>query len=398
MIRTLRSLAEQNSPSEYLTALAVLVAGAIAVTLLRRRSLVLRFFRRRAEGGDDRLSTFLVDQYVHTLIPLAYAAVVYAALSSLQLSQGLRHGLNLAVGAVAVFAIFRFLARLAVFSLERFVGNREAEREGSGRSIRALVPIVEIGIWAVGLVFLLENLGFHIEAIVAGLGIGGVAVALAGQSLLKDVFGYVAIVLDRPFALGDTIQTDTFMGTVEYIGLRTTHLRSIGGEQLVFANSDLTTARVRNWKRMAERRVLFQFAVAGSTTAAVLRTIPEIVRAAVADRGATRFERATFYSFADTGLAFDVVYYVLSPDYAEYMAAQHEINLAIKAELERRRIALTSMPSATTAAAATSPQAATAGAERPADEESAGHLAVDGAVAAGAAEAAVVESVEPPQP
>jgi small-conductance mechanosensitive channel len=374
MIRALRSLAEQNSPTEYFTALAVLVAGAIAVTLLRRRSLVLRFFRARADGGDDRLAMFVVDQYVNTLIPLAYGAVAYAAVSSLALSQGLRHGLNIAVGAVVVFAIFRFLARLAVFSLERFVGNREAEREGSGRSIRALVPVVEIGIWAVGLVFLIENLGFHIEAIVAGLGIGGVAVALAGQSLLKDVFGYVAIVLDRPFELGDTIQTETFMGTVEYIGLRTTHVRSVGGEQLVFANSDLTTARLRNWKRMAERRVLFQFAVAATTPATVLGQIPEIVRSAFAECGATRFERATLFAFADTGLVFDVVYYVLSRDQGDYMAAQHRLNLAIKQAFERSRIALASAPAASGSTAPTSTLTEVAEAERAAAEETAARI------------------------
>lgn len=397
MIRALRSLAEQNSPAEYFTALAVLVAGAIAVALLRRRSLVLHFFRTRAEGGDDRLAMFVVDQYVNTLIPLAYGAVVYAAVSTLVLSQGLRHGLNLAVGAVVVFAIFRFLARLAVFSLERFVGNREAEREGSGRSIRALVPVVEIGIWTVGLVFLIENLGFHIEAIVAGLGIGGVAVALAGQSLLKDVFGYVAIVLDRPFELGDTIQTDTFMGTVEYIGLRTTHVRSVGGEQLVFANSDLTAARIRNWKRMTERRVLFQFAVAATTPATVLGRIPEIVRSAVAECGATRFERATLFAFADTGLVFDVVYYVLSRDQGDYMAAQHRLNLAIKQAFERNRVALASAPAAAGSAAPTSALTEVADAERAAAEETTGHLAVDGALAAGGAEVTAIDA-EPLRP
>lgn len=392
MIRALRSLVEQNSPTEYLTAAGVLVAGAILVTLLRRRSLVLRFFRTRAEGGDDALAAFVVDQYLRTLVPLAYGGVAYAALSTLQLPPAFRHGLNLLVGAVVVFAIFRFLARLTVFSIERFVDRREAERDGSGRSIRALVPVVEIGIWFVGLVFLLENFGFHIEAIVAGLGIGGVAVALAAQSLLKDVFGYVAIVLDRPFELGDTIQADTFMGTVEYIGLKTTHVRSIGGEQLIFANSDLTTARVRNWKRMRERRVFFQFAVAGSTRAGVLGQIPEIVRAAVSTRGDTRFERATLAAFTDTGLLFDVVYYVLSPDYGESVAAQHDVNLAIKTAFERRRIALTSVAGAATpAASATSP--AQADAERAASEEVAGHAGVESALAAGAAEAGAIEGV-----
>ena len=338
MIESFRALLSDNTPTEWITAAAILAAGALLVTLLRRRSIVLSFFRKRAEGGDGLLAPFVVDQYLNTLIPVLYAIALYAALSSLQLSGGLRHGLNLLGGAIVVYAIFRLLVALAVFFIDRHVAARENEHPGSGRSIHALVPIVQVSLWGIGLVFLLENFGFHVEAIVTGLGIGGVAVALAAQSLLKDVFGYIAIVLDRPFEIGDVIQTDAFIGTVDYIGLKTTHLRSLGGEQVIFANSDLTTARVRNWKRMTERRIVFAFAVAADTPTAQVAEIPAIVRAAVEAQPAARFDRAHFAAFADTGLTFEVVYFVLSPEYGVYMDCQQGINLALKAELDQRRI------------------------------------------------------------
>ena len=311
------------------------------VTLLRRRSIVLAFLRKRIEGGDTLVAPFVVDQYLYTLIPVLYAVVLYAALSTLSLPPGLRRAINVLEGAIVVFAIFRLLTAFAVFLIDRHVAGREAAVAGSGRSIRALVPIVQVAIWGVGVVFLLENFGFRVEAIITGLGIGGVAVALAAQSLLKDVFGYVAIVLDRPFEIGDVIQTDTFFGSVEYIGIKTTHVRaaSAASRSQVFANSDLTAARIRNWKRMSERRVLFDFAVGSNTPAGVVAEIPAIVQGAIEGLPDTRFDRAHFASFADTGLTFEVVYYVLSPDYNVYMDRQQAINLTLKRELDRRSVA-----------------------------------------------------------
>jgi small-conductance mechanosensitive channel len=338
MIETLRAIANDNTPTQWITAGVILVAGSLLATVLRRRSLVLAFLRKRVEGGDGVLAPFVVDQYLHTFIPVIYGIVLYGALSSLTLAPGFRHGLNLLGGAIVVFAIFRLLVAIVVFFIDRHVASREAERPGSGRSIHALVPIVQVMIWGTGLVFLLENFGFRVDAIITGLGIGGVAIALAAQSLLKDFFSYVAIVLDRPFEIGDIIQADAFIGSVEYIGLKTTHIRSLGGEQIIFANSDLTSTRVLNWKRMSERRVVFGFTISGDTGSGEAAEIPDIVRNAVEAQPETRFDRAHFAAFAGTGLSFEVVYYVLSPDYGVYMDRQQAINLEVKAELDRRGI------------------------------------------------------------
>jgi small-conductance mechanosensitive channel len=340
MIENLTSIASLNGATSWITAGVILVAGALIVTLVRRRSLVLAFFRRRTETGDAVLAPFAVRQYLGTIIPLFYLTVLYVAVATLSLPPGWRRGIDLVFIAALMLAFFRIAVAVVVFAIERHIDAREAAREGSGRSVRALVPVVQCALWVVGAVFLIENFGFHVEAIVAGLGIGGIAVALAAQSVLKDVFGYVAIVLDRPFEIGDVIQTDTFIGTVEYIGLKTTHVRSLGGELLIFGNSDLTSSRIRNWKRMTERRATFTLAVAPGTPVATLAAIPGLLREAIEAQPDTRFDRAHFASFTDGNPSFESVYFVLSPEYGIYMDRQQAINLAVAGEFAERGIAL----------------------------------------------------------
>jgi small-conductance mechanosensitive channel len=164
--------------------------------------------------------------------------------------------------------------------------------------------------------------------------VGGVAVAFALQQILGDIFCSVAIVLDKPFEVGDFIISGEHMGSVEHIGVKTTRVRSLGGEQIVFPNSDLIGSRVRNYKRMLERRVVFSFGVLYATKAETLEQIPGIVREIVEGLEQTRFDRAHFAKFGDSSLDFEVVYYVLSPDYNLFMDLQQQINLAIFRRME----------------------------------------------------------------
>ena len=163
----------------------------------------------------------------------------------------------------------------------------------------------------------------------AGLGVGGIAVALAVQNILGDLFASLSIVIDKPFVIGDFIVVGEFMGTVEHVGLKTTRVRSLGGEQLVFANSDLLASRVRNYKRMNERRILFQFGVLYQTTAEQLEAIPQRVREVIETLEEVRFDRAHFFRFGESSYDFEVVYWMQNPDYARYMDAQQQINLGL---------------------------------------------------------------------
>jgi small-conductance mechanosensitive channel len=175
---------------------------------------------------------------------------------------------------------------------------------------------------------------------VAGLGVGGIAVALAAQNILGDLFASLSIVLDRPFVLGDFLIVDDLMGSVEEIGLKTTRVRSLSGEQLVFSNTDLLNSRIRNYGRMFERRVVFQLGVTYQTPREQLQAIPGMVRDAVEAHGdRVRFDRAHFAKYGDFALSFEIVYYVLGPDYNEYMDIQQAINLDIHQRFEDAGIA-----------------------------------------------------------
>lgn len=192
--------------------------------------------------------------------------------------------------------------------------------------------------WAAILLVALDNLGVEITTLIAGLGVGGVAVALAVQSILGDVFCSLSILLDEPFEIGDFIVIGELAGTVERVGVKTTRIRSLGGEQLVFANSDLVGSRIRNYKRMRERRVCFEFGVTYQTTAEQAAAIPDVVRSIVESLDSTRFDRAHFKAFGDSALLFEVVYFVLAPDYNAYMDTQQAINLALMRELTKRGV------------------------------------------------------------
>jgi small-conductance mechanosensitive channel len=184
-------------------------------------------------------------------------------------------------------------------------------------------------VWAVVGLLVLDNLGVDVTALVTGLGIGGVAVALALQNVLSDLFASLSIVLDKPFVVGDFIVVGDSMGSVEHVGLKTTRLRSLSGEQLVVSNSDLLGSRIRNYQRMSERRAVFQLGVTYETPPDKLRAIPAILRAVIEAQSATRFDRSHFKSYGAFSLDFETVYYVLTPDYNRYMDIQEAINLEL---------------------------------------------------------------------
>ena len=173
---------------------------------------------------------------------------------------------------------------------------------------------------------------------VAGLGVGGIAVALATQNILGDLFASLSIVLDKPFVIGDFLIVGDFMGSVEYVGLKTTRLRSLSGEQLVFSNTDLLGSRIRNYGRMYERRVVFKLGVTYQTPREKLSRIPAIIREAIETQDNSRFDRSHFQAYGDFSLNFESVYYIGSPDYNLYMDVQQAVNLRIHERFEEESI------------------------------------------------------------
>ena len=190
-------------------------------------------------------------------------------------------------------------------------------------------------LWTILLLAVLANVGVNITAFVASLGVGGVAVALAVQNILGDLFASLAIGLDKPFEIGHFIVFGDVAGTIEHIGLKTTRIRSLSGEEVVCSNANLLKATLHNYKRMSERRIQFGFGITYDATAEQLRQVPALVRNAVESAGHTRFDRAHFKAFGVSSLDFEVVYYVTDPDYNLYMDVQQGINLTLMEELEK---------------------------------------------------------------
>jgi small-conductance mechanosensitive channel len=228
-----------------------------------------------------------------------------------------------------------WLVSLMIWGLERY-RDREMEKDDAGvaTAVGALAFLGRVVIWTLVLLTGLSMLGFDIGPALAGFGLGGIAVALAVQNILGDLFASLSIIFDRPFVVGDFIVVGSEAGTVEHVGLKTTRVRSLSGEQLVFSNSDLLASRVRNFKRMSERRILFRFGVEYGSGIDQLRAIPGIVREIIDEIENIRFDRAHFASFGDSSLDFEVVYYITLADYNAYMDAQQTINFELYRRLE----------------------------------------------------------------
>jgi small-conductance mechanosensitive channel len=215
------------------------------------------------------------------------------------------------------------------FVIRRKVEHRAPEEAAQLAVVSLMSFLGQVGVWSVVVLLSLDNLGFDVTALVAGLGVGGIAVGLALQNVLQDTFASLSIILDKPFVVGDFIVVGDFPGTVERIGIKTTRVRALSGEQLVFGNSDLLSSRIRNYKKLQERRILFTFGVVYQTPAAQLEAIPGMVREIVEGLETVRFDRAHFKQYGASSLDFEVVYYVLQPEYEIYMDRQQAINLAL---------------------------------------------------------------------
>jgi small-conductance mechanosensitive channel len=237
------------------------------------------------------------------------------------------------VTRVATVALLVQLGLWATAAFLKFLSLRRqqqlTEDPGTVATLDVLVFVTRLGVWAIVLLLALDNLGVNITALVAGLGVGGVAVALAAQNILGDLFASLSIVLDKPFVIGDFLVLGDFMGSVEKVGIKTTRVRSLSGEQLVFSNNDLLSSRIRNYGRMFQRRVVFSLGVTYQTSAEQLKLIPKIIREAIEAQSPVRFDRAHFARYGDFALIFEVVYFVLSADYNLYMDIQQTINLRI---------------------------------------------------------------------
>ncbi|WP_245586259.1 mechanosensitive ion channel family protein [Solimonas soli] len=317
---------------------AFIVAAAIVILVWAVRGLVVRRLGAIARRTTTSLDDSLIAVVRRTKLWLAGLPALLIASRSLVLPDKLDGGLARAAEIAVIVQLGLWLAALLDFWIARSRERAAAENPGATTSLGALAFVGKLVLWSMLTLVVLDNLGIDVTAMIAGLGVGGVAVALAVQNILGDLFASLSIVIDKPFVVGDFIIVDDYMGTVEHVGLKTTRLRSLGGEQLVFSNSDLLKSRLRNYKRMRERRVVFKFGILYETPVAKLEKIADQVREIVVAQPTVRFDRAHFASFGESSYDFEVVYWMLDPDFNKYMDTQQAINLAMVRKFEAEGI------------------------------------------------------------
>jgi small-conductance mechanosensitive channel len=315
-----------NTIEQYLIALGIILGSMLLLRLFRKR--LLHQIKRWTENTETKLDDYFISGLEKFGLPMLNFAAIYAGLSFLNFTEKTDKLIGHAFTVVIAFYVVRLVTSVFRLMLESFTLSLEGGQEKL-KQVNGVMLIINLVIWSLGLLFLFDNFGYDVTAVIAGLGIGGIAIALAAQNILGDLFNYFVIFFDRPFEIGDFITVDDKKGTVENIGIKTTRVKSITGEQLVFSNSDLTNSRIHNFKRMEQRRVLFALGVTYQTPSHLLEKIPVIIKGIIETQPSITFDRAHFSKFAASSLDYEVVYFVGSAEYNQYMDIQQKINLEI---------------------------------------------------------------------
>ena len=326
----------QNSVKQWLYAVGILIGSYIILRV------AFSVVRGRLKKLSQKTKTDIDDLIVHLLEKVKFFFLFFISLYVASYFLKLPANLSSIIGKLTIIV---FLLQGAIWGnsiirywVDRYKKQKMTEDAASVTTFTALGFVLQLILWSVILLLILDNLGVDITALVAGLGVGGIAIALAVQSILGDLFASLSIVLDKPFVIGDFIIVDNFLGSVEHIGLKTTRLRSLSGEQLVFSNTDLLKSRIRNYKRMYERRVLFAIGVVYQTSLEALKAIPSYIKTIIEKEELVRFDRAHFKGYGDFSLNFEIVFWVKSPDYNVYMDIQQRINLEIFKKFQEENI------------------------------------------------------------
>lgn len=325
-----------NTGQEYFISLGVFL-GLILVFGVIKKILLYRA-RKIAEKTETDLDDFLIDIIKNVKPPFYFVIALYVALLFLDvnaLADKIIYTVFLITIAIQVAVT---LQKIVDYIVKKKLSSGEEDTKDQEAIMRLISQIIKIVIWLIAALMVLSNLGIDVTSLVAGLGIGGIAVALAIQNILGDVFSSFSIFADKPFRVGDFISVGTESGVVQKVGVKTTRIKTLTGNELVVSNNDLVAARINNFKRMEKRRIAFDLGVVYGTSAEKMKKIPEIVRGIIEKTEDIEFDRCHFKSFGDFSLIFETVYFVQKPDYETYMDRQQEINMAIYEAFEKEGI------------------------------------------------------------
>ncbi|MBU2566050.1 mechanosensitive ion channel family protein [Patescibacteria group bacterium] len=314
-----------NSLRSYTIAIFALIASIFLFLIIQRFILVK--LDKLAQKTQTDFDDVLIATFQKIKPQFYYLVALYVAFHFLTFPEIFS---KLFDAAILIIVIIQILSASQTFIDYLFEKLAKKQKDaGSKSAMNTLAKVAKIILWSIGILLILSNLGIDITSLVAGLGIGGIAIAFALQNILADLFASFAIFFDKPFVPGDFIVVGEHSGTVEKIGIKSTRVRALQGEEIIISNKELTSARVQNFKRLKERRTTFTIGVTYDTPASKLKKIPGMIKAIIKEIDSTKFDRAHFKSFGDSALIFEIVYIIKSDDYTEFMDVQQKLNIGI---------------------------------------------------------------------
>lgn len=328
-----------NTLFEYIEALLLFLL--LFFLLLCVRWFILWRFIRYAQKTRTELDDALIDIIKSIKPPVSFFIALYFSIQALEfpaLVQDIVQGLVFLAIIYQVVKIIQILLDEVVFT--RILKKKMGENQNEVMALGVLRTTSNWLLWILGFLVLVQNFGLNVTSLIAGLGIGGIAFALAAQNILTDLFSSFSILFDKPFEIGDFIATEHASGTVVSIGLKTTKIQSLQGEEIILPNRDIASTQIQNYKRMEERGVIFELGVVYNTTQEQLKNIPLFIEGAITTTHNTRFGRAHLKQLGDSAVIFEVVYQVTSTNYVDYMNAQQEILFKIKGVFDKEKIGI----------------------------------------------------------
>lgn len=321
-----------NTLASYLRAILVILTVYILINFFDR--ILLNRISRLFEKYSSSFAELFEEITEKRVYPLIYFLTFYIIFAQLRTIALLDNIIRIILIILTVIFTVLVLQDVLTYIIKKYWDKKQKSEEQQ-KLLSITLIAVRIIIWSIALLFILDNLNIQITGLITGLGIGGIAVAFAAQNILNDLFNYFTIFFDKPFDIGDFVIVGNYKGSIEHIGVKTTRIRSLSGEQLIISNTDLVNSRVNNYKRMERRRINFSFGVTYDTSLEKLKQIPEIIENIIKEVEGTEFDRAHFSEYAEFSLLFQVVYYVTDSDYKVYMDIQQKINYRLYEELEK---------------------------------------------------------------
>ncbi|XKT75277.1 MAG: mechanosensitive ion channel family protein [Patescibacteria group bacterium UBA2103] len=322
-----------NSVRQYLEAVGIFAVAFSFFGVLQ--SVVISRLERFAKASSTTIDDAAI-RIVKSIRPGFYAYVaVFLAYQRLSFSGVID---QVAGGVLIIWIAYQVVIGLQIL-IDYVIGRWQKNDDVATTSAyNFLASIVKVLLWVFAFIFVLSNFGINITTFIAGLGIGGIAIAFALQNILSDLFSSFAIYFDKPFVIGDTIKVGNTMGTVEKIGIKTTRVKSLQGEEVVFSNKKLTSEDIQNFGKMQERRNVFQFGILYETPIEKVKEVPDMVRDIFGDLSDVRLDRVHFKSLGDSALVFEVSFFALKSEYSFLLDMQERVNLGLMERFEREKI------------------------------------------------------------